>query len=178
MEEKKNNSDAYELHELTLDNKKKLNSRKKGNTFELKIAKLFNEKFNTKEFCRSPGSGAFATTHSLPDYLKIYGDLIAPEKFKFIIECKKGYSKESFDSLLNPNSLINSFIEQAERDAKKAKKSTLLLISQNRRPIISIVQRNITKQIILTNNYILTPEYLITYFDILLGLPRSFFFKE
>ena len=69
-----------------LKKKKKVNSRAKGNRFENKIAKMLNERFKTKEFCRSPGSGAFATTHTLPEYLKIYGDLITPERFKYVIE--------------------------------------------------------------------------------------------
>ena len=82
-----------------LKKKKKVNSRAKGSTFERQIAKMFNEKFNTKEFSRTPGSGAFATTHSLPDHLKIYGDLITPQNFKFCIECKKGYNDINLYSL-------------------------------------------------------------------------------
>ena len=90
-----------------LRKKKKVNSRAKGNRFENKIAKTLNERFDTKEFCRTPGSGAFATTHKLPEYLKVYGDLITPEKFKFIIECKKGYNEEQVSDLLNPKSTQN-----------------------------------------------------------------------
>lgn len=170
-------SDNYDLSKLGGEKRKKINSRKKGNTFELRVAKLFNEKFSTQEFCRSPGSGAFATTHSLPEYLKIYGDLITPQGFKYIIECKKGYSKESLDSLLNPKSIVSSFVEQAERDAKKSKKSALILISQDRRPIISILRRDESLQIELSN-YILTKNYLITYLTDLLSLSNSFFFEE
>ena len=63
--------------------KKRVNSRRKGNAFEREIAKLLNTRFNTTDFCRSPGSGAFATTHLLPQYMKVYGDLITPENFNF-----------------------------------------------------------------------------------------------
>ena len=79
--------DNYDISNLK--EKKNINSRTKGSTFERQICKMFNKRFNTSEFCRSPGSGAFATTHSLPEHLKIYGDLITPEKFKYCIECKK-----------------------------------------------------------------------------------------
>ena len=72
--------DNYDISNLK--QKKKINSRTKGSGFERQICKMFNKRFNTSEFCRSPGSGAFATTHSLPEHLKIYGDLITPEKFK------------------------------------------------------------------------------------------------
>ena len=99
---------------------------------------MLNERFNTEEFCRSPGSGAFATTHKLPEYLKIYGDLITPEKFKFIIECKKGYNEEQISELLNPKSTTLKMIAQAHRDSKKSSRKFLLIIGQNRRDPIAI----------------------------------------
>ena len=121
-----------------LRKKKKVNSRAKGNRFENKIAKMLNERFDTKEFCRTPGSGAFATTHTLPEYLKVYGDLITPEKFKFIIECKKGYNEEQISELLNPKSTTLKMIAQAHRDSKKSSRKFLLIIGQNRRDPIAI----------------------------------------
>jgi hypothetical protein len=113
--------------------KKRLNSRAKGNRFENKVAKLLNERFNTKEFCRSPGSGAFATTHTLPEYLKIYGDLITPEKFKYIIECKKGYNDMQICDLLNDTSKVSEMIAQAFRDSQKSSKKFLLIMGQDRK---------------------------------------------
>ena len=121
-----------------LKKKKKLNSRAKGNRFENKIAKTLNDRFNTKEFCRTPGSGAFATTHKLPEYLKVYGDLITPESFKFIIECKKGYNEEQVSDLLNPKSGISKMIAQAHRDSEKSSRKFLLFIGQNRKEPIAI----------------------------------------
>jgi len=120
-----------------LKNKKKLNSRAKGNRFENKIAKQLNERFDTKEFCRTPGSGAFATTHKLPEYLKVYGDLITPEKFKFIIECKKGYNEQQVSDLFNPKSIISNMVSQADRDSRKSSRKFLLIIGQNRKdPVV------------------------------------------
>lgn len=121
-----------------LKKKKKVNSRAKGNRFENKIAKILNERFNTKEFCRSPGSGAFATTHTLPSYLKIYGDLITPEKFKFVLEIKKGYNEEKVSDLLNPKSQIFNMIAQAHRDSKKSSRKFILIIGQDRREPVAI----------------------------------------
>jgi len=121
-----------------LKKKKKVNSRAKGNRFENKIAKMLNERFETKEFCRTPGSGAFATTHTLPNYLKVYGDLITPEKFKYIIECKKGYNEEQVSDLFNIKSNICKMIDQAHRDSKKSSRKFLLLIGQDRREPIAI----------------------------------------
>ena len=124
-----------------LKKKKKLNSRAKGNRFENKIAKILNERFDTKEFCRTPGSGAFATTHTLPEYLKVYGDLITPEKFKYVIECKKGYDGEQVSDLLNPKSTISKMIDQAHRDSKKSSKKFLLIIGQNRQEPVAITNQ-------------------------------------
>jgi len=124
-----------------LKTKKKINSRAKGNRFENKVAKTLNDRFNTKEFCRTPGSGAFATTHSLPEYLKVYGDLITPEKFKFIIECKKGYDGEQVSDLLNPKSSISKMIAQAHRDSKKSSRKFLLIIGQNRQEPVAITNQ-------------------------------------
>jgi len=124
-----------------LKKKKKVNSRAKGNRFENKIAKILNERFKTKEFCRSPGSGAFATTHTLPEYLKIYGDLITPERFKYVIEIKKGYNEERVSELLNPKSQIFNMIAQAHRDSKKSSRKFLLIIGQDRRDPMAITNQ-------------------------------------
>ena len=51
------------LIELT-SQKKRVNSRRKGATFERELVTKLNKKFDTKEFSRTPGSGAFATTHT------------------------------------------------------------------------------------------------------------------
>jgi hypothetical protein len=88
---------------------------------------------------RSPGSGAFSTTHNLPDYLKFSGDLITPKDFKYTIECKKGYNKENIGSLFNPKSEFLKFIDQAERDASKIGKNFLLIFQQDRQSILGIV---------------------------------------
>ena len=120
---------------------KRVNSRNKGNAFERKVCALLNHRFNTEDFCRSPGSGAFASTHKLPEHLKIYGDLITPEKFRFAIECKKGYNKENLCSFFKPNSEIRKFIKQVEKDAKYSKREPMIILKQDRNTIIVITRR-------------------------------------
>jgi len=135
--------DNYDISKLSgKKGKKKVNSRAKGQAFERKVANLLNLKFKTKEFCRTPGSGAFATTHSLPDYLKIYGDLITPKNFKFSIECKKGYNEENLSSMFNPNSATWKFIKQSEKDSKNSGKLPLIIWQQDRSLILVITQAN------------------------------------
>ena len=54
--------DLYNLDNMRKKPKRK-NSKAKGSAFERKVAKLLNEHFETTDFQRTPGSGAFATTH-------------------------------------------------------------------------------------------------------------------
>ena len=134
-----------------LKKKKKVNSRAKGSTFERSIAKMFNDRFKTAEFSRTPGSGAFATTHSLPDYLKIYGDLITPMNFKYTIECKFGYNNQNLYSLYNYSSDFWKFVDQCEKDSEKCQKIPMVIFKQDRQKILAIVPYNI---IYKSNNYI------------------------
>jgi len=141
--------DNYDIS--ALKKKKRVNSRAKGSSFERSIAKLLNDRFNTTEFSRTPGSGAFATTHTLPDHLKIYGDLITPQNFKYCIECKKGYNKENLYSLYNYSSDFWKFIDQCEKDSEKCQKIPMVIFKQDRQQTLTIVPYNILYQ---SNKYI------------------------
>ena len=136
--------DDYDLSQLRTKPKRK-NSRTKGNTFERQIAKALNDRFKTTEFSRSPGSGAFATTHTLPEHLKIYGDLITPDKFKYCIECKKGYNNLNLYSLYNYSSEFWKFIEQSEKDSEKCSKIPMVIFKQDRQPILAILPKGATE---------------------------------
>ena len=130
--------DKYDLGMLRKKPKRK-NSRSKGNAFERKICSMLNHRFKSAEFSRSPGSGAFATSHTLPAHLQIYGDLITPLNFKYCIECKKGYNNLNLYSLYNHSSEIWKFIEQSEKDAEKCNKIPMVIFKQDRHPILTIV---------------------------------------
>ena len=133
--------DNYDISPLK--KKKRKNSRAKGSTFERSIAKTLNDRFNTSEFSRSPGSGAFATTHTLPDHLKIYGDLITPQNFKYCIECKKGYNKENLYSLYNYSSDLWGFLDQCLKDSEKCDKIPMVIFKQDRQPTLAIVPSHV-----------------------------------
>lgn len=132
--------DNFDLSNLRTP-KKRINSRSKGSAFERKICNLLNSTFETQEFCRTPGSGAFATTHKLPEHLKVHGDLITPEKFKFTIECKKGYNKENLSSLFSSNSKLVGFINQANKDSIKTNKPFIIIWQQDRNEILCILDK-------------------------------------
>lgn len=141
--------DNYDIS--ALKKKKKVNSRAKGSTFERQIAKILNDRLGTTEFSRTPGSGAFATTHSLPDHLKIYGDLITPQNFKYCLECKKGYNNQNLYSLYNHSSDFWKFIDQCQKDSEKCGKTPMVIFKQDRQPTLAIIPSNV---VVESNNYI------------------------
>lgn len=172
--------DDFDLSNLRKKPKRK-NSRAKGAAFENKVAKILNNRFNTSEFSRTPGSGAFATTHKLPDHLKLHGDLITPKNFKFIIECKKGYNEQGLHSLLDYDSKIWEWVEHMETDGHAAQKQPILLMAQDRKPIVCILEFD--KSLGDTSNpySILHGErktYMMLYLEDLLTQPDHFFLEE
>jgi hypothetical protein len=163
-------TDIMEIGEFS--KKKRVNSRRKGNTFERKVAKMLNEAFHSKEFCRTPGSGAFATTHqNLPDHLKIHGDLITPKNFLFVIECKNGYDIQ-LDDPFKRKSDFWSFIRQAQSDAEASNKKWLVVYQKTRRTALVVVgeRYNLNKEMVVDGTY-----YIYTLADFL-TLPKDTFF--
>lgn len=177
--------DDFDLTSLIANKKKRKNSRTKGNSFERKVAGILNEHFNTTEFMRSPGSGAFSTTHNLPEHLKFSGDLITPKNFRFIIECKKGYNKENLGSAFNNKSDLLNFIRQADRDARKIHKEFLIVFQQDRKDILCIFNNNtnvfLSCKAAAIDHLILTigkESYLMCRLPELLSLTRQFNFDH
>lgn len=120
------------------EQKKRINSKKKGNNAELKICKILTEHFH-KPFNRVPSSGAFGLTHSLENNAAniMAGDIICPENFKYIIECKCGYNIDFINlissEINHDKRLFDSFLEQAERDAKRVNKKPMVIYMKDRR---------------------------------------------
>jgi hypothetical protein len=153
----KNLEDVLSVGEFS--KKKRVNSKRKGATFERKIATMLNERFHTKEFSRTPGSGAFATSHkNLPENLRIQGDLITPTWFKFVVECKNGYDLQ-IDDLFKRKSDFWSFIRQAERDAQGAHKEWMVVYQKTRRVAMVIVpkQYGVKPELVLNETYFIYP---------------------
>ena len=151
--------------------KKRVNSKRKGSTFERKIAKLLNERFDTKEFSRTPGSGAFATSHrNLPEHLRIQGDLITPSNFPFVVECKNGYDVQ-LDDLFKHKSDFHDFIRQAQGDAKGANKEWCVIYQKTRRMALVVVGKpyDVNPEICLSGRYFIYP------LDEFLKLPNEVF---
>ena len=151
--------------------KLRVNSKRKASNFERKMAKTLNERFHTKEFSRTPGSGAFATSHkNLPDHLRIQGDLITPSNFIYVVECKNGYDIQ-LDDLFKRKSDFHSFVKQAQSDAKSAGKKWMVIYQKTRRMAIVVVGEpySVSPELSLSGKYFIYP------LDEFLKLPNEVF---
>tara|TARA_R100000458_G_scaffold54129_1_gene56921 strand:+ start:2433 stop:2948 length:516 start_codon:yes stop_codon:yes gene_type:complete len=161
---------------LNLENdfyvKPRVNGKRKGAAYERQLAKNLNETFNSNDFSRTPGSGAFATTHKLPEHLQIHGDLITPENFKFVIEAKRGYDI-TLEDLWKPKSNFYKFIDQARRDGRAANKPWLLIYKKDRQKDIVVCEHKFD----IKEKAIIKGKYYIYLLKDVLTLSRPNFFN-
>ncbi len=173
--------DNYNLDKLRKKKTKRVNSQKKGGNFTLKITKIFNERFGTKEFSKTPTSGAYATTHQLPEHLKIYGDMISPKGFKFCVENKCGYDKENLGGFFKDNSDLQGFIQQSKIDADKSKLKFLVIFKQSRTDILCILDSMPELESFLLSRSSMfikvSNKYICCKLQDLLEMEDSFFFE-
>jgi hypothetical protein len=139
-----NDNDDFLLDPLwdKLDKKPKIHSGHKGDRGEKGVIKLLTERFGLP-FSRVPDSGAFASHAALPEELKsaYVGDIICPVKFKWCIECKNGYDEDiSIDSIMfkgRSMAQLDSFLEQATKDANRIGKKPLLCWKKTGKPYLA-----------------------------------------
>ena len=126
---------------------KRIDSKSKGNNFELKIAKLLTEQLSPLKFIRSPGSGArvgganfhkFGDLYS-DDTLNIFvGDVVCVNEsevgltFNCNVECKSYKESDSITSLMSGSSKIFDWMRESEIDATKTNKVAVVIFKFNR----------------------------------------------
>ena len=132
-----------------------VNSKDKGNSYESAVAKALSVRFADLlglevGFRRATDSGSYfggtnasrMQTHDL-DYAT-YGDIVCPRNFKFTLECKFYKTPPSFDMLVKGNIKVwDTWIEQADSDAKKDNKMPLIVIKYNRTADLVLVDSNV-----------------------------------
>jgi len=118
--------------------KKRINSKRKGSTAELELAKILKKRFCLPFERVGVSSGARPKQVKLDDKSKetFTGDLTVPEGFRFSVECK-AVNKEV--DLLAPSALLDKFLTQAEEDAVSIGKQPLLCWKRNRKGWIAAV---------------------------------------
>lgn len=127
------------------EKKKKINSGRKGKSGERGVVKLLNSRFETYlkqnpktgSFSRSLGSGnRYSQTAALPKHAQdtFTGDLVCPEGFKFVLECKTGYTDVDLFSCFGEKcSELDAFIGQVLNDSIRAEKIPMLIWKKDRK---------------------------------------------
>lgn len=110
-----------------------INSKRKGNKFELAISKWLTQWTGFK-FQRTPYSGANHFNRELASDI-MCADPKHQFRCKISVECKS-YKDIKFEHILlgNKGSEINKFWDQASRDAKRAGKAPILCMRYNAMP--------------------------------------------
>jgi len=119
-------------------------SKRKGGTYERKIAKILNSWWCGKDsemmFFKTPSSGGLRWKIK---QAQTVGDIVGPDNFPFIVSCKnvEGWS---LDQLLGNNTKdttgpFTEWINEVNRDAARLKevnikKEPLLIFTRNNRP--------------------------------------------
>jgi hypothetical protein len=155
--------------------KKRINSKRKGNSNELLIATLLSKRFG-KAFKRVPMSGGWGTTNENTDVRQdakeiLSGDIICPPDFRFSIEVKSRKEFNFWDLLNKEDTEIDEWIKQAEREAKTSKKKFLLIVRINNKKPFAILKSD------YFTSYVSYKDYTMIRLDYLLEMPDTFFFK-
>jgi hypothetical protein len=164
--------------------KKKKNSKRKGKRGELDVCDLFSKRFPEHKFSRVVGSGNRWAQANLTETAKsvLTGDLVVPSSFKYCVEVKTGYPEIDLCSALDGgNAKIDSFLEQATKDAERVKKKPLLIWKKDRQPWLAFINladvsdsdKNIKVPI---TYYLLYREWFCASFRLLLEQSELFWF--
>ena len=118
--------------------KKRLNSKRKGNSAELELSKLLTEHFDLTFSRVGVASGARVKNTKLPEHAigVMTGDLIVPSGFRFCVECK---AVNTEIDLLAPSAQFDRWLLQVTDDASSIGRLPMLCWKRHRRGWIAAV---------------------------------------
>lgn len=165
------------------------NPKQKGNRFEADTAKMLSERFKPRlgvktGFYRNIDSGsAFGgsnvrrmETHNL-DYA-VFGDIVVPRDFRFVIECKHYSTAPKLTSIFTGNAQWDCWIKEAEHDSKSSEKDWLLVMKYDYVKPMIICEKNLLSDYEINNILIYGEKYAVVLLDVLLELNDSFWFED
>lgn len=186
--------DDFEIDDLVKnkENKKQIkrkNSKKKGNRGELELCKVLTKRFEPREFTRTIGSG---NRWSQVKYVKkdFLGDIVCPDGFRFVVECKHGYDIDLHFLMDRKNKQLDDFLKQAGDDSRRSGLPTILCWKKNHYPWIVFIQKTELDQTKSEAQWDLTNfaeccltafhyhEWMAISLNQLLKLPDEFFFSS
>lgn len=125
----------------------RINSKAKGSSFELKIARLLSQ-WSGYEFHRTPMSGALHWSNDT----RVVSDIVPPQElvdlgWPFSIECKKVEYDWSFSGIVEGTSMFWKHWDQANSDASQEGLVTMLIFSRNYRGIYCAFRTRVFKSL-------------------------------
>lgn len=144
-------------------------SKAKGSRFEYTIRDMLNKMYDSKEFARTPGSGAimgrsnFAKREGLSDAAKdtLSADLICPSWFPYSIEAKNYADKPTHATMIaSYDTTLDGWLGESLFDAKNFNKIPLLFFNTTRKGAFVSVPEVIAKHLDL-GNYLVYRDYRI-----------------
>lgn len=145
-------------------------SKNKGNRFEYAIRDALNKAFNTKEFARTPGSGAimgrsnFAKRAGLSEAAKdtLSADLICPEWFPYSIEAKNYADKPNLHAVLQGyDSTLDGWVGESLFDAGNFGKIPLLFFNTTRKGSYVVAPKLIAEHLTLSHYCVYRDFYIV-----------------
>lgn len=134
--------DTDDILQRNVDKRKK-DSCQKGKRGENGLCKILSARFG-KPFSRVPQSGAKTkqVDLSLRAREAYSGDIVVPDDFLFCLESKHGYNDVDIVSTIGAgkNKTIDSFLEQATKDAEGIHKMPLVCWKKDRRPWLAFLK--------------------------------------
>ncbi len=149
-------------------------SKAKGNRFEYEIRDLLNKLYDTKEFARTPGSGAimgrsnFAKRQGLSEDVQntLGSDLICPDWFPFSVEAKNYAESPVYHTIIAGDDLkLNHWLGEAIFDAKNFNKIPLLFFKTTRKGAFVAFPATLLDDSIKPSHYLHYDEFLIVGVD-------------
>jgi len=165
---------------MTTKQKKTCNPKRKGNSAELELSKLFSKHFGLPFARVGAASGARPKNTKLPDSAigVMTGDLIVPHSFRFSVECKAVNIDIDF---LAPSALFDKWLVQAKDDARSIHKTPLLCWKRHRKGWIAAVPLYafVTTATPYPLCFVMYRSWAVTKLDTLLGIYRpAFWFMD
>lgn len=164
------------------------NPKQKGNRFEADTAKILSERFQPRlgveqGFRRNIDSGAFyggSNTHRMESHnldYAIFGDIVVPRDFRFIIECKHYATAPKLTSVFTGNAQWDGWIGEAEHDSKSSEKDWLLIMKYNHVKPMVVCNKDLLYNYEVGNTISYGENYIVALLDNLLELKDDFWFE-
>lgn len=149
-------------------------SKTKGCTFERDVAKDLNKWFDTNEFARTFGSGAFVGKTNwvkragMASEVKnaLAGDIMVPAWFPFNIECKNYQDSPIYHNILTEkgDSILDGWLGKSIHDAINTKMLPMVIFKTTRKGVFVALYQSM-KHYIHCNNYAYYNGFYIVSYD-------------